>query len=156
MGMSQLPNPAFRPLSTAGELSGQKPNTDDSVDERSFYYQVGGRPVFEKLTREFYARVAEDPEFRALYPEEDLRPAERRLFMFLEQYWGGPKTYQAERGHPRLRMRHVPFSIGPKQRDTWLKYMREALDTLELPPLYDAEMWAYFDRAAHAMQNRAE
>ncbi len=154
MGMN-LPNPAFRPLSAPGEASVQPSTESGAVDERSFYYQVGGRPVFEKLCREFYSRVAADPEFRAMYPEEDLGPAERRLFMFLEQYWGGPKTYQAERGHPRLRMRHNPFYIGPKERDTWLKYMREAMDTLELAPLHDAEMWAYFDRAAHAMQNRA-
>lgn len=124
-------------------------------DPHSFYEQVGGRPVFEQLCREFYARVAADPAFSAMYPEEDLGPAERRLFMFLEQYWGGPKTYQVERGHPRLRMRHMPFAIGPTERDTWLRYMREAMDTLELSPLHDAEMWDYFERAAHAMQNRA-
>lgn len=121
----------------------------------TFYQQVGGRPVFEQLCREFYARVAADPAFSAMYPEEDLGPAERRLFMFLEQYWGGPKTYQEERGHPRLRMRHMPFAIGPTERDTWLRYMREAMDTLNLSPLHDAEMWDYFERAAHAMQNRA-
>lgn len=122
----------------------------------SFYDQVGGAPVFEKLTREFYKRVAADPEFRAMYPEEDLSGAEWRLRYFLEQYWGGPKTYQENRGHPRLRLRHNPFYIGPKERDTWLKYMREAMDTLELSPLHDGQMWDYFERAAHAMQNRAQ
>lgn len=121
----------------------------------SFYEQVGGAPVFKKLCHEFYRRVAADPEFSAMYPEEDLGPAERRLRMFLAQYWGGPSTYQAERGHPRLRMRHLPFNIGPKERDTWLDYMREAVDTLNLPPMHEAVLWDYLERAAHAMQNRA-
>ena len=123
--------------------------------QKSFYEQVGGAPVFEKLCREFYKQVEADPEFKAMYPEEDLAPAERRLRMFLEQYWGGPTSYQAERGHPRLRMRHNPFAIGPKERDTWLQFMRNAMNTLELSPMHDAMMWDYFERAAHAMQNRA-
>lgn len=128
---------------------------NNPASQVSLYEQVGGSATFEKLCREFYQLVAADPEFRALYPEEDLGPAERRLRMFLEQYWGGPKTYQAERGHPRLRMRHHPFAIGPKERDTWIKYMRQALDTLQLPPLQDQTLWDYLERAAHAMQNRA-
>lgn len=151
--MNILPNPALRP-------DGNEPPADQrpapEAAPTTFYYQVGGRPVFEKLCREFYAQVAADPEFSAMYPEKDLAPAERRLFMFLEQYWGGPKDYQAERGHPRLRMRHNPFYIGSKERDTWLKYMRRAMDALELSPLHDAEMWDYFERSAHAMQNRAQ
>lgn len=127
----------------------------ENINPHSFYAQVGGAPVFEKLCREFYLRVASDPEFKAMYPEDDLGPAERRLRMFLEQYWGGPKTYQIERGHPRLRMRHMPFAIGPQERDMWLGYMREAVDTLNLSPLHEAELWDYLERSAHAMQNRA-
>ena len=75
----------------------------------SFYDQVGGHETFRRLVHEFYHGVAGDPELRALYPEEDLGPAEERLRMFLEQYWGGPTTYSEQRGHPRLRMRHAPF-----------------------------------------------
>lgn len=127
----------------------------ESAHPTSFYEQVGGATVFEKLCQEFYQRVAADPEFKAMYPEEDLGPAERRLCMFLEQYWGGPKTYQEERGHPRLRMRHMPFAIGPRERDTWLGYMREAVDTLDLSPLHEETLWDYLERSAHAMQNRA-
>ncbi|MFW0178893.1 globin [Rothia sp. CCM 9418] len=125
------------------------------AEQQSFYHQVGGAPTFEKLCSEFYQRVASDPEFRAMYPEEDLAPAERRLRMFLEQYWGGPTTYQQERGHPRLRMRHFPFAIGAKERDTWLQYMRESVKTLGLSPLHETVMLDYLERAAHAMQNRA-
>lgn len=155
--MSQLPNPLLPPTAPVqGQPLAQGQNSQPASTAPSFYEQVGGRPTFEKLCREFYAQVAQDPDFRAMYPEEDLAPAERRLLLFLEQYWGGPKTYQEERGHPRLRMRHMPFAIGPKERDTWLRFMRKALDSLELPPLYDAEIWDYFQRAALAMQNRAQ
>ena len=91
-----------------------------------------------------------------MYPEEDLGPAERRLRMFLEQYWGGPDTYQQERGHPRLRMRHFPFKIGPKAKQAWLDAMRKAVDSLQLSPMDDGELWSYLDRAAHAMQNSLE
>ena len=150
--MNNLPNPALS-LGTNNQPAAQHPVTE--TNQNTFYYQVGGRPVFEKLCREFYSQVAADSEFKAMYPEEDLAPAERRLFMFLEQYWGGPKDYQAERGHPRLRLRHAPFHIGPKERDTWLRYMRTAMDTLNLSPLHDAEMWDYFERSAHAMQNHS-
>jgi hemoglobin len=120
----------------------------------SFYEQVGGHETFVRLVHEFYTRVAEDERFRALYPEDDLGPAEERLRMFLEQYWGGPTTYSEQRGHPRLRMRHMPFPVDVWARETWLKHMRAALDTLQLSPLHDGIIWDYFDRAAHAMVNR--
>ncbi len=121
--------------------------------QRSFYQQVGGAPVFQKLVDYFYAGVQSDPVLRPLYPEEDLGPAADRLRMFLEQYWGGPKTYSEQRGHPRLRMRHAPFIIGPAERDAWLRHMRTALDALELDAQYDAELWEYLQRAASFMVN---
>ena len=127
---------------------GQSPEYDGS-----FYAQVGGSGTFRKLTERFYAGVAADPEFRAMYPEEDLGPAAVRLQLFLEQYWGGPTTYSERRGHPRLRMRHMPYAVDSKARDTWLRHMRAALDSLELPPLQEATLWDYFDRAAHSLQN---
>jgi hemoglobin len=119
----------------------------------SFYVAVGGRPTFERLVRRFYAGVANDPPLHALYPEEDLEPAIERLTGFLEQYWGGPTTYSDNRGHPRLRMRHMPFKVDPDQRDRWLRHMRDAVDELDLPPLYESELWGYLERAAHAMVN---
>ncbi len=119
-------------------------------------YERLGPEAFERLTRVFYEGVKEDPLLKPMYPEEDLGPAERRLRMFLEQYWGGPDTYQQERGHPRLRMRHFPFKIGPKAKQAWLDAMRKAVDSLELSPLDEAELWGYLDRAAHAMQNSLE
>jgi len=128
----------------------------DSALSRSFYDEVGGRATFEKLVRAFYAGVATDPVLVEMYPEEDHEGAIQRLTGFLEQYWGGPGTYSEQRGHPRLRMRHMPFKVNPDARDRWLAHMRVAVDSLELPPLQDATLWGYLDRAAHAMVNTFE
>jgi hemoglobin len=119
----------------------------------NFWQQVGGRPTFEKLVRRFYVGVADDEVLRPMYPEEDLEGAIQRLTGFLEQYWGGPTTYSEERGHPRLRMRHMPFTVNPDARDRWLQHMRVAVDSLELAPVDDAMLWSYLERAAHAMVN---
>lgn len=119
----------------------------------TLYDDIGGEATFVALTRGFYARVREDAPLRALYPEEDLGPAERRLRMFLEQYFGGPTAYQEERGHPRLRMRHVPYAVTPDMRDRWLAAMRGSLDDLDLAPEHEAALWEYFERAAEFMIN---
>ena len=122
----------------------------------NFWQLVGGRPTFEKLVRAFYEGVKTDPVLLPMYPEDDLEGAVQRLTGFLEQYWGGPGTYSEERGHPRLRMRHLPFTVNPEARDRWLLHMRAAVDTLELSPLHDATLWAYLERAAHAMVNTVD
>ena len=119
----------------------------------TFFDLIGGEPAFRKLVDEFYAGVATDPLLRPMYPEEDLGPAAERLRLFLMQYWGGPHTYSQLRGHPRLRMRHAPFRIGPAERDAWLRHMRRAVDSLNLPPDQDATLWDYLERAAHFMVN---
>lgn len=122
----------------------------------SFYEEVGGEAVFAKLAHEFYKGVAKDPVLKPMYPEEDLGPAEERLKLFLEQYWGGPGTYSETRGHPRLRMRHMPYKINPDARDRWLGHMEHAVDTLNLPPLQRETLLEYLERAAHAMTNTFE
>ncbi|WP_288799511.1 globin [uncultured Arsenicicoccus sp.] len=122
----------------------------------TFYDEVGGAPTFKRLVREFYRGVAGDPELRALYPEDDLGPAEVRLRMFLEQYWGGPTTYSEQRGHPRLRMRHVPFAVTPAMRDRWLHHMLAAVDTLDLDETHDLLLRDYLVRAAHSLVNRPD
>lgn len=119
----------------------------------TFYERVGGAPTFKALVDRFYEGVANDPPLREMYPEEDLGPANDRLRMFLEQYWGGPKTYGETRGHPRLRMRHAPFVVTPTQRDRWLHHMLAAVDTLALPEAEDAELREYLVRAAQFMVN---
>jgi hemoglobin len=124
--------------------------------EVTFYDAVGGEPTFRKLVDEFYAGVATDPVLRPLYPEEDLGPANERFRLFLIQYWGGPTTYSDQRGHPRLRMRHAPFRVGPAERDAWLRNMRRAIDTLGLPAAQEQQLWEYLERAAHFMVNTLE
>jgi hemoglobin len=119
----------------------------------NFWREVGGRATFEKLVRAFYEGIKGDPVLLPMYPEDDLEGAVQRLTGFLEQYWGGPGTYSEERGHPRLRMRHMPFKVTPDARDRWLLHMRAAVDSLELSPLHDATLWGYLERAAHAMVN---
>ncbi|MCU1667768.1 MAG: glbO [Blastococcus sp.] len=122
---------------------------------RTFFDEVGGHPTFVRLVSRFYAGVRTDPVLAPLYPQDDWDGAEQRLRGFLEQYWGGPRTYSEKRGHPRLRMRHAPFAIGPAQRDAWLTHMRDAVDSLELSPEQDATLWGYLEMAAQSMQNRA-
>jgi hemoglobin len=122
----------------------------------SFYEQVGGMPTFRRLVDAFYRGVANDDVLRPMYPEEDLGPASERLTLFLAQYWGGPATYSEQRGHPRLRMRHVPFHVDPDARDRWLAHMRTAVDELALPPILEAPLWDYLQRAAYAMVNTFE
>ncbi len=120
---------------------------------QNFYAEVGGHPVFHRIVARFYEQVAEDEVLRPLYPEEDLGPAEERLRMFLEQYWGGPHTYSDQRGHPRLRMRHAPFKIGPIERDAWLRCMKVAVDEADLDEPHRAQLWHYLQYAAASMVN---
>jgi hemoglobin len=127
-----------------------------SQQPQSYYDQVGGHETFRRLVHEFYLGVAGDPDLRALYPEEDLGPAEDRLRMFLEQYWGGPTTYSEQRGHPRLRMRHMPFRVTPAQRDRWLHHMMAAVDAIALPPADDLLLRDYLERAAYSLVNSFE
>ena len=120
----------------------------------SLYDRVGGTTFFESLVARFYGAVANDPQLRPLYPEADLQAAQRRLTLFLIQYWGGPRTYDDERGHPRLRMRHAPFAIGPAERDRWLVHMRQALAESGATPDVAAELDGYMAMAAESMRNR--
>jgi hemoglobin len=126
-----------------------------TTDLQTLYDRAGGTPFFEALVGRFYDGVESDPRLRSIYPEPDLAGARRRLTLFLIQYWGGPTTYDQERGHPRLRMRHAPFAIGPVERDRWLVHMRAAMAELAPPPEVAAELERYFAMAAEAMRNRA-
>jgi hemoglobin len=122
--------------------------------EVTLYDAVGGMPFFERLVTRFYEGVAADEVLRPLYPD-DLEAPARHLTLFLAQYWGGPTTYDAERGHPRLRMRHAPFAIGPEERDRWLVHMRAAVDEAgPVPESARTALLEYFEMAAEAMRNR--
>jgi hemoglobin len=120
---------------------------------QTFYEVVGGEETFHRIVARFYAEVAKDEVLRPLYPDEDLGPAEEKLRLFLMQYWGGPHTYSEARGHPRLRMRHAPFAIGPVQRDAWLRCMRIAVDEAGLPAAQRDQLWEYLEMAANSLMN---
>jgi hemoglobin len=123
------------------------------TEGESFYAAVGGEETFRRIIGRFYAEVAADEVLRPLYPEEDLGPAEERLRLFLMQYWGGPHTYSDNRGHPRLRMRHAGFQVGPLQRDAWLRCMRIAVDEAGLSEEHRAQLWNYLEMAANSLVN---
>lgn len=126
----------------------------------TMYERVGGEATFRALVHEFYRGVATDPLLRPLYPEEDLGPAEDRLTLFLIQYWGGPRSYGEQRGHPRLRMRHAPFRIDSLARDRWLLHMRAAMETVAgtgvMSAADAAEIWTYLEGAAQFMVNAGD
>ncbi len=131
--------------------------TDDAASgpETTVYHAVGGARFFEDLVDRFYAGVASDEVLLRLYPEQDdLTGAKERLTLFLIQYWGGPTTYSDARGHPRLRMRHVPFVITEVERDAWLHHMARAVDdATDLEPELADQLLDYFTMAADHLVN---
>ena len=122
----------------------------------SFYEDIGGEAFFTDLVSQFYAQVALDPILRPMYPESDLKAAATRLQWFLEQYWGGPSTYQENRGHPRLRMRHAEFHINLAAHDAWVKAMRTAVDGVEMNSEHREQLSSYLEMAAAAMVNQPD
>jgi hemoglobin len=138
-------------------MSGDAPHgLDDvpAVEPTTLYDHVGGEPFFVRLVDAFYAGVETDPVLLPLYPEQpDLTGARHRLTLFLVQYWGGPTTYSDERGHPKLRMRHMPFHLGPVERDRWLHHMVGAVDQVTDDPDVRRLLVDYFVPAAEHMRN---
>ena len=125
-------------------------------DEASVFEAVGGTEFFVDLVDRFYRRVGTDLLLGPLYPD-DLTDSRRHMALFLQQYWGGPGTYSEERGHPRLRGRHMPFVIGEAERDAWFGHMAAALDAVVgergTPPELEAQMLDYFATAADFLVN---
>ncbi len=119
----------------------------------TLYERVGGEAFFVDLVERFYGDVESDPLLRPLYPD-NLDPPKRHLALFLAQYWGGPHTYNAERGHPRLRMRHFPFGIGQAERDAWLRHMRAAVESSAAAPADADALLAYFETASTSLINQ--
>lgn len=115
---------------------------------------VSGADFFTRLVDHFYAGVVTDEVLWPLYPDQsDLDGAKERLTLFLIQYWGGPQTYMEKRGHPRLRLRHMPFHIGPLERDRWLVHMAAAVEATTADADLRAELMAYFAPAAEHLRN---
>jgi hemoglobin len=117
------------------------------------FEQIGGDSTLAKLVDAFYQNVERDPILRPMYPE-DLTEAKRHLTMFLVQLFGGPMVYSLERGHPRLRMRHLPFHIDLAARDAWFSCMSTAVASLDIPDSARMEMLRYFEQTATFMINQ--
>ena len=115
-------------------------------------YESMGEERISLLVRYFYEEVEKTPDLRNLYPK-DLLPAERRLFLFLLQVFGGPQTYSEQRGHPRLRMRHLEWSINSAIRDHWLNAMLKALDRIKPEQVTKELMMGYFINVANHIIN---
>jgi hemoglobin len=120
---------------------------------QNIYRLVGGDETFRQLVNEFYARIEKDPLLRPLFPE-DLEPGKENQFLFLTQYFGGPPRYNAQRGHPRLRMRHFPFAIGQNERNAWVGHMLEAIDAVGIKEPARSNMREYFERSGTFMINQ--
>ena len=128
--------------------------SDDALEEISLYERVGGMSFFVTLVDHFYEGVVGDEVLWPLYPDQsDLEGAKRRLALFLGQYWGGPQTYMEERGHPKLRLRHMPFHVGPLERDRWLVHMAAAIEATSHDETLNQELLAYFVPAAEHLRN---
>ena len=120
----------------------------------SAFERWGGVAFFTTLVDRFYAGVAADPLLRPLYPE-DLTGPKEHLTLFLIQYWGGPRDYSDQRGHPRLRMRHAPFAIGPAQAEAWMGHMTAAVKEAGMSAADEAELLDYLAMAAQSLINTA-
>ena len=125
------------------------------MEEHEIYSTVG-EDGFTRLVGAFYRQVPTDEILGAMYSRQDLAGAEQRLRDFLIYRFGGPQRYLENRGHPRLRMRHAPFSVDSAARDRWLALMAKALEESQFPPDATAILWAYFESTADAMRNRPD
>jgi hemoglobin len=133
--------------------SDRSDTASEGLAEESLYQRVGGDAFFVALVERFYTSVEGDPVLRPLYPA-DLAPGKANLAAFLAQYWGGPPSYSARRGHPRLRMRHFPFVIGHRERDAWVRHM---VGAVQISPASTADAQAlidYFESASIMIINQ--
>ncbi len=117
-------------------------------------YSIIGEEGFERLIAAFYRQVPDDDILGPMYPAEDLAGAEQRLRDFLVGRFGGPMRYVEQRGHPRLRGRHVPFAIDQRARDRWMELMEGALKQADFPPEVTALLRAFFQHTSTFMINR--
>lgn len=122
-------------------------------EDETLYARVGGTETFQALVEAFYAGVEADPLLRPMFPP-DMTAGKEHQFMFLTQYFGGPTRYMDERGHPRLRMRHVPYAIDRPARDAWLGHMLAAIDTVGIAEPDRTEMREYFIKGSEFLINR--
>lgn len=143
------------PVPGGPDRDGRQPQGSEP-QPRSLYETVG-EETFRKIVHEFYRQIPDDPVLGPMYPVDDIAGAEDRLRWFLVQYWGGPQTFNEQRGHPRLRMRHVNFAVDAEAREHWLVLMSNALGTIDADTLPDAPrqaIWGHMVRVADMLINR--
>ena len=138
-----------------GKLNMYKMEDSVGMAPESLYQRVGGKSFFIELVDKFYDLIESEPILRKLYPD-NLEPGKANLALFLAQFWGGPQEYSAKRGHPRLRLRHMPFTIGKLERDTWVTHMKSALHSMDLPIQDKSQMLEYFENTATFMINQQQ
>ncbi|HEX2913458.1 MAG TPA: globin [Chloroflexia bacterium] len=124
-------------------------------EQQTVYDMVGGAPTFKRLVDTFYGKIEQDPELRPVFPP-DMEEGKEGQYLFLMQYFGGPPIYNQQRGHPRLRMRHMPFEIGRHEADLWLKHMLASVDEVGIQEPARSLMREYFLRFAHTMVTRPD
>lgn len=122
------------------------------IKHQSIYNAIGGHEKIAKLVHHFYKRVGKHPLLIPIFPE-DLTETARKQTMFLTQFFGGPRLYEEERGHPMMRRRHLPFPITPSRRDAWLDCMKEALLEAEIEEPYRTVIFEKLTLTANHMMN---
>ena len=120
--------------------------------ELNYYDRIGSEKI-KKLIHDFYIEIRNDELLAPMY-QDDFEGAEERLFLFMIQYLGGPRTYDEKRGHPRLRQRHVVFPVTEQAKDNWLGNMKVALDKSEISTPEKDFLWNYFKQTAEFLKNR--
>ena len=123
------------------------------MNDKTIYELAGGDAPFRRMVEHFYARVEQEPLLRPMYPE-DLAASKEHLFLFVTQYFGAPPRYNQLRGHPRLRVRHMPFSIGQAERDAWATHMLAAIDAAGFAEPARTALRDYFERSATFLINQ--
>ncbi|MGJ8725667.1 MAG: globin [Roseibacillus sp.] len=123
------------------------------MDEEAIWQELGPKG-FDGISAAFYERVRRDSIIGPMYPEQDWEGAEHRLASFLKFRFGQDESYLQERGHPRLRARHMPFSIGEAERDRWLELMEAAMDAEKVADETKETLMTFFSGVADFMRNR--
>ncbi|WP_026905751.1 globin [Paucisalibacillus globulus] len=121
----------------------------------TIYEAIGGFETIDRLVTHFYKRVGNHPKLTPIFPE-DLTETARKQRLFLTQFFGGPRAYTEERGHPMMRRRHLPFEITPSRRDAWLECMEQALEEAEIEEPYRSAIFEKLTMTANHMMNTPE
>lgn len=122
--------------------------------DEAVIYTILGEVGFTRMVSAFYKRIKTDDLIGPMYPPDEMEQAEERLRDFLLFRFGNDPRYQAKRGHPRLRARHVPFAIGDAEAERWIELMDEAMEETKVPQSIQMDLRTFFTMVAHNMKNQ--